>query len=88
MSHDRKSILPQRAGVTTWLASHNKGFHEELTGIQPEFLLNSIDAIQAIGSESICTALLNQAESISYQQRHSSLIGNNLFRLVIRRDGL
>ena len=82
LNADRNGVFPQRFGIAGWLASFNQGFLEELSGIQPELLLASMDTVQAVGPAKLCSALLSRADSISYQQRHSDVIAGNLFRLV------
>ncbi len=82
LNADRNGVFPQRFGIACWLASFNQGFLEELSGIQPELLLASMDTVQAVGPAKLCSALLSRADSISYQQRHSDVIAGNLFRLV------
>ena len=82
LNNDRKGVLPQRSGIAAWLTAFNKGFLNELAGIQPEILLSSVDAIQAIGPSKLCTALLDRSDTISSQQRHSEAIANNLFHLM------
>jgi len=82
LNADRSGIFQQRTGIAAWLASFNQGFLEELSGIQPELLLASMDTVQAVGPAELCSALLDRADSISYQQRHSDVIAGNLFRLA------
>ena len=82
LNAERSLIFPQRIGIAGWLASFNQGFLEELSGIQPELLLASMDIVQAVGPAKLCTALLERADNISYQQRRSDLIAKNLFRLA------
>lgn len=81
LNTDRSGVFPQRTGIAAWLASFNQDFLEELSGIQPELLLASTDTVQAVGPAKLCTAMLDRADSISYQQRHSDVIAGNLFRL-------
>ncbi len=82
LNADRNGVFPQRIGIAGWLASFNQGFLEELSSIQPELLLGSMDTVQAVGPAKLCKALLCRADSISYQQRHSDVISGNLFRLA------
>lgn len=82
LNADRSGVFLQRTGIAAWLASFNQGFLEELSGIQPELLLASTDTVQAVGPAELCTAMLDRADSISYQQRHSDAIAGNLFRLA------
>jgi hypothetical protein len=81
LNADRSGVFPQRTGIAAWLASFDQGFLEKLRGIQPELLLASTDTVQAVGPAKLCTAMLDRADSISYQQRHSDVIAGNLFRL-------
>lgn len=82
LQHDRKGVPPQRAGIAAWLTAYNKGFLDELSGLQPEILLSSMDAVQTIGPSKLCVALLDRADAISYRQRHSPAIANNLSHLA------
>jgi hypothetical protein len=85
LNADRSGVFPQRTGIAAWLASFNQGFLEELSGIQPELLLASMDTVQAVGPAKLCTAMLDRADSISYQQRHNDVIAGNLFLLTVLR---
>ena len=79
MNGQRTAVFPQRAGIVPWLATYNAGFLEELSGIQPELLLASVDSVQAIGPDRLCEALINRADGLSYSQRRdlSNLQGLN-----------
>jgi len=77
----KRSVFPQRQGVVAWLASFNQGFLSEMSGLQPELVLSSVDSVQAIGPGKLCNALLERADSLSYQQMHLPLVSGNLFRL-------
>lgn len=81
LNNDRKSVLLQRFGIATWLTAFNKDFLKELSVIQPELLLSSMDAVLAIGPSKLCKVLLDRSDTISYKQRHNSIITNNLSRL-------
>ncbi len=82
MNHDRSGTLPQRNGIAVWLAGFDKNFCDALFDIQPEILLASVDAIQTIGPQTVCTALFDRAISMSYHQRHRKAFEHNLFRLA------
>lgn len=74
----RDAVFPQRAGIAPWLAAYNSGFLAEVSGIQPELLLESADSVQAIGSDRLCEALIDRADGLSYRQRRDL---SNLHRL-------
>lgn len=82
LNNDRKGVLSQHSGIATWLAVFNKDFLNELTCIQPELILSSVDAIQAIGPSKLCSSLLDRSDVISFQQRRRPIISNNLSRLI------
>lgn len=81
INSERNVVFPQRAGIAPWLAAYNSGFLETLSAIQPELLLVSSDCIQAIGQDFVCNALLNRADSLSFQQQTSIFNPSNLLRL-------
>ncbi len=81
MNGQRDAVFPQRAGIAPWLATYNAGFLAELSAAQPELLLSSPDAVQAIGPDRLCEALLARADSLSYRQRQNEPILSNLHRL-------
>ena len=77
----RDMVFPQRSGLAAWVACLNSDFREELFSIQPELLLISTEAVQAIGPKKLCEAFLNRVDQLSYSQRRNNLVYNNLFRL-------
>jgi len=86
LSYDRKGIIPQRAGIAAWLAVNNKEFLKTLFKLQPEVIISSFDAVQAIDKIELCEALLNRSNFISYQQRHRHPIYNNL--RLLKHEGI
>lgn len=69
VSPDNTFILPQFVGIATWLAVYDEDFRFFLTGLQPELLLRSIDAITSVGADEVCIEILKRAHQLSYKQR-------------------
>ncbi|MDO9178704.1 MAG: hypothetical protein Q7U16_10405 [Agitococcus sp.] len=81
INSQRDAVFPQRTGIAVWLATHNSGFLEELSAIQPELLLGSDDSVRAVGPDKLCAAFLNRADNLSFSQRQNKNIRSNLHRL-------
>lgn len=81
LNPQRDGILPQYVAVAAWLSTRNAAFLATVVSIQPEILLMSADSLQTAGPTTICSAFLDRAENLSYQQRNDASILENLFRL-------
>jgi len=81
LNNQRSAVFPQREGAATWLANYNTELLAELSAIQPELLLSSVDSVQALGPNILCAALLERVDSLSVHQRRSGPILSNLHRL-------
>ena len=77
----KNGVYPQQAGVASWLATFNDAVLAKIDEVEPELLLMAPEMIRSIGYGKLCCELLERVKYLSYQQRSSSKVRDNLHRL-------